>query len=399
LNAIADAGPAAVPGLTVALKNEKATYWALLILREIGPAAKEAVPAVIEVLKDTRPEIRREAVLTLGAIADKSAAPEIANLMSDPHARTAATFVLGQFGVLPADADAACRANAKCDDKMLATVSLWALARVHPDDKELRREATEKLIDRLKEKDQFVRVAAARALAALPPAPEITGPIWEKALQGADAATLSHALDALATLGAPAVPRLIDGLKEPKMRAVIASVLGRIGPPAAPATIALAQYVEDKDAHVAEEAIMALGAIGPAAKEAVPALAKALEGDDKDGNDVEVAMALGRIGPDAAAAVPALVKLLDSANADLAEMSAWSLSRVSPESVTIAAKAVPVLVKPLTTSTPQCRVLAAEGLGNFGPLAKDAAPALEKATADDDPAVAAAAKKALTSVK
>ena len=63
------------------------------------------------------------------------------------------------------------------------------------------------------------------------------------------------------------MPRLIEGLKLPKARANIASVLGRIGPAAAPATTALAEYVEDKDAHVAEEAIMALGAIGPAAKE------------------------------------------------------------------------------------------------------------------------------------
>ena len=137
-----------MPGLIVALKHEKSTYWALLILRGIGPAAKEAVPAVIEVLKDTRPEIRREAVLTLGAIADKSAAPQIAELIGDPQACTAATFVLGQFGELPAAAEAICRENCKCDNKLLATVSLWALARVHPDDKNLRREATEELVAR-----------------------------------------------------------------------------------------------------------------------------------------------------------------------------------------------------------------------------------------------------------
>ncbi len=67
--------------------------------------------------------------------------------------------------------------------RVLSTTSLWALARVHPEDKSLRREATEQLIERLKDQDPFVRVAAARALAALPPAPEITGPLWEKALQ------------------------------------------------------------------------------------------------------------------------------------------------------------------------------------------------------------------------
>ena len=36
-------------------------------------------------------------------------------------------------------------------------------------------------------------------------------PLREKAMQNADAATAQNALDALAALGAPAVPRLIDG--------------------------------------------------------------------------------------------------------------------------------------------------------------------------------------------
>ena len=127
--------------------------------------------------------------------------PQIAAALSDEHAGTAATYALGRIGQIPADAEATIRANAKSDDKMLSTTSLWALARVHPEDKELRREATEQLIERLKDKDAFVRVAAARALAALPPAPEITVPIWEKALQDADETTVRHALDALAALG------------------------------------------------------------------------------------------------------------------------------------------------------------------------------------------------------
>ena len=47
----------------------------------------------------------------------------------------------------------------------------------------------------------MVRVAAAHALAALPPAPEISCPIWEKAMQDADRETIDLALDAVATLG------------------------------------------------------------------------------------------------------------------------------------------------------------------------------------------------------
>ena len=160
---------------------------------------------------------------------------------------------------------------------MLSTTSLWALARVHPEDKQLRREATERLIERLKDQDRFVRVAAARALAALPPAPEITAPIWEKAFQDADETTVRYALDALAALGPPAVPRLIDALKHEKIRGQVVYILGQIGPAAAPATPALAKLIADKDERVAHEAVLALANIGPGAKDAVPALIQALQ--------------------------------------------------------------------------------------------------------------------------
>ena len=55
LNAISEVGAKAVPGLIEALKHEKATYWACLVLRDIGPAAKDAVPALTETLQDPRP--------------------------------------------------------------------------------------------------------------------------------------------------------------------------------------------------------------------------------------------------------------------------------------------------------------------------------------------------------
>ena len=188
---------------------------------------------------------------------------------------------------------------------MLSTVSLWALARVHPEDKELRREAGERLVERLKDQDAFVRVEAAQALAALPPAPEIMAPIWEKVFQDADETTVVHALDALAALGPAAVPRLIDALKYEKVRGQVAYILGKIGPAAAPATDALAKLVADKDDRVAHEAILALANIGPGAKAAVPALTEALQQNDNP-NAHAIVYALGKIGPDAAAAEPVL---------------------------------------------------------------------------------------------
>ena len=100
---VAEAGPQAVPALIEALKNDKAAYWACVVLRDIGPEAKEAVPALTGKLQDPRPEIRREAVLALAAIGEVAApaVPPIVALLDDPQCRTAATFALGRLGRVP----------------------------------------------------------------------------------------------------------------------------------------------------------------------------------------------------------------------------------------------------------------------------------------------------------
>src|SRR5262249_5447983 len=162
------------------------------VIRELGPVAKDAVPALAERLQDERPEVRREVVLALAAIGDSaaSAVPDLAKLLGDENVAPAATYAIGRIGNVPADVESKIQANTKSSDKMLSTSSYWALGNLHPQDKTIRSEVTEALIKRLADEDPYVRTAAARALASLPPAPEITGPIWEKAIQNADDTTM-----------------------------------------------------------------------------------------------------------------------------------------------------------------------------------------------------------------
>ena len=246
LDAVTDAGPAALPGLIEALNNPKAAYWSCIVLRQLGPAAKSAVPALTKTLADKNPEIRREATLALGAIGApaETAAPQIAALLEDPLVREAATFALGQIGKMPSKAIVKVKDNTRSDDKFLSTISYWALARVQPDNKELRRETTTRLVEMLGDKNPFVRAAAGRGLASLPPAPEITLPIWDKFMATADEETAHHALNALAGLGPAAVPRLMKLLKYEKLRAPIAEIFGSIGHAAAPATAALSAHAD-----------------------------------------------------------------------------------------------------------------------------------------------------------
>jgi HEAT repeat protein len=231
----------------------------------------------------------------------------------------------------------------------------------------------------------------------LPAAPEIKLPIFEKALANADETTAHHAMDALATLGAPAVPRLIEALKHKKLRGQVAYVLGEIGAPAAPAAEALAKLAGEADVRPATEAALALAKIGPAAKAAVPTLSAALRSDSPNAH--AIVYALGKIGPAATAAEPALVESMKSQDRSLAVLSACALTQLRPASPQVAARVVPTLVAGLEDTLPQSRQAAAEALGSLGPLAKEALPALEKASRDQEPAVRDAATTALRSVR
>ena len=67
-------------------------------LGKIGPAAKDAVPALIAVVKDERSSIHEEAVNTLGEIGPAAAEAELALRDAvkdkDPNVRTAAARAL-----------------------------------------------------------------------------------------------------------------------------------------------------------------------------------------------------------------------------------------------------------------------------------------------------------------
>jgi HEAT repeat protein len=233
----------------------------------------------------------------------------------------------------------------------------------------------------------------------LPPSPEIAGPIFEKALAGADPTTVQYMLDALAGLGAQAVPKLIAALKYEPLRAQVIYILGQIGPPAAPATAALAKLVDDPDPNVAIEAAYALGKIGPAAKGAVPALIASLKPGEEEPVHAAV-FALGSIGPEAASAEPALVGLIKGSDDSLSLLSAWALVRIRGASAATLAQVLPELEVGLKSPLAKSREMAAETLGSLGAAAKRCRPELERmAKSDDDEDVRAAAAKALKSIR
>ena len=124
-------------------------------------------------------------------------------------------------------------------------------------------------------------------------------PLIEKLIDN-DAHISSIAADALVNIGSPAVPSLIEALKnqDHNLRWHAASVLGDLGTEAAPAVPALTTALQDEDGQVRLYATLALGNIGTAAKAAVPSLMAALQ-DKEQYVRIYVPSALRKIGAEA----------------------------------------------------------------------------------------------------
>lgn len=400
LDEVTNAGAEAMPFLLAMLGKKEAVYWGCLLASEIGPDAAEAVPALIEALGDEQPGVRREAMIALAAVG-KASAPAIGELakgLDDEVNHIPATYALGTIGGLPSEVEKKIRQNSKSDDGVLATVSMWALAKLHPDDKELVRQAVEALGQSLQSDDERRRVMAAQSLIDLEPDPEIAKPIISKILKNARPEVVSAMMDAVATLGEDAVPRMIDLLKMEDSRPRAAAILARIGPKAAAAVPALADALADENPETRSEILMALAAIGPSAAPATAAVIELL-GDPEEDVCYAACFALGQIGLKADAAKEHLGKCLAGDDEFLCMAAAWALACTDPFSEETAAKAVPVLAKALVDPEPMTRLQAAQVLGRFGSLASDALPELEKLLEDSNADIKAAAAETIKVIK
>ena len=184
------------------------------------------------------------------------------------------------------------------------------------------------LVESLLSKDPLARTAAYRALADLRPGPARVMPTVKRILEGPDKEAAAEALQAMASFGERAVPPLINALKLPEYRPLVASILGAIGPPAKDAVGPLAEVAKtDASEEARREALLALGGIGPAAEAAVPAAAAALT-DSDDRVVMAACYALKKIGPAAKDALPALKKLAEDKDATLAKAAEKAIAAI-----------------------------------------------------------------------
>jgi len=400
LQTLAEGGADAVPGLIEALHHKQGRYWASVVLAEIGPPAKAAVPELIKLLDDKELEVRMQAILALGSIgsAAKSAGPAVGKLLNDstPAIRYAAAFTLGQIGATEALPELVKAEEDK--DEFLRMVAAWAVAKLNPDDKPAVSKAIDLIVAALKQDNVFVRRGAARALVELDAPPALVGPPLVAALDDPDPAVQAHVYGAIASLGDEIVPRVAERLHDPATHDKAVRLLGLMGAEAKGAVPHLVTALEKAAPEQRRELLFTLAAIGPDSAAATPALVKALADPDEDLR-VSACYALGKIGPAAAAAAPELRKNLDSQDRVIRLVSVWALLRIVPNDKNIVDLAVPLLTKVVEEGeTELARYEAAASLGDIGAPAKSAVPALQKALEDESPAVREAAAEALKQI-
>ena len=120
---------------------------------------------------------------------------------------------------------------------------------------------------------------------------------------------------------------------------------------------------------------------------------------DDPGCRYAAVLALGRIGPTAKNTVPALQKQIAGKEPMLSVASVWAVKRIDPTNRSLAAAALPVLTKLVGAKDEILRMQAAGALGDLGPEARDAVPALRKLLEDPNEDVRRTAAESLTKIQ
>jgi len=177
-------------------------------LVEIGPAADQAIPALIKSTTGTNSEVRAFALYTLGRIALQPGlvAPVLIRALGDTdrEVRYQAAFGLSSFAFMGGDA----------------------------------RPAVPALIETLQDSDAGTRCGAAQALGHIHSEPGMVVPVLIKSLHDRDPNVRTHAAAALGEFGSNAKPALISLIEElsdkgQNARSAATNALKRIDPAAA----------------------------------------------------------------------------------------------------------------------------------------------------------------------
>lgn len=299
-------GKEALPGLIGVVQNrDKSTlhrYRALRVLTDLGRKAKAAKPVFEAGMKDKILPLAIESAYGYALLNGDMAA---ALPLFREGLKSESLFVLWNTA----------HSIEKLGDRARATV---------PD-----------LIPLLSHKEREIRIAAARGICTMGPAAIPAIKTIANLLNSKDPRERFQIADAFEKLGPnakDALPILVQRLRAKDLDQIkpqpVLTVIGNLGPAAAPAVPALLDLLDQKRSIFRNQVIDVLGEIGPAAKPAAPRLISLLE-DPNRYTRSSAAGALGKIGPEAKVAVPALQNHLDDKDASVRISAASALALVT----------------------------------------------------------------------
>jgi HEAT repeat protein len=176
--------------------------------------------------------------------------------------------------------------------------------------------------------------------------------------------------------GTKILPEMIGLLGSPEhdIQVAAAEAVRQIGPGAQEAVPTLVAILAKNDPQSRIPMMYAMIGIGPGAKAAVPALLPILDCDDFH-SQYWAQRTLGAIGPESRPAVPKLIELLHTSNVSVRHNSAIALGAIGP---VIGPEGLKALEQALDDRMEPVREDAVIALGKLGDFAKPAAPAVRR---------------------
>jgi HEAT repeat protein len=382
-------------------------------LEKQGRAAKEAVPAMIELLRTAKLGSEEysaviHAIERIGV--EKDLLPTLLGGIKgrNPNFADASWRLLSLMGMPALDGILEAAKDTQPATRFYA-LSALALMKEKPANQVL-----PVLISRLEDTEPVVRSQAAVALASMGAAAEPAVPALIKSLRAKNIGA-ALALERVGPAAKNAVPALRDALADTTTAITInmhssseagkvsqvkvtlaeyaAGALGKLGEDAKPAVPNLLRALRSDVEGLRLKVIQALAELGPIDKAIVPGLSHALLNPaHKPEAQKAIFDAMGKMGD---VAVPELVRILRNGAVRHRELAAIQLGQLGP----LAAKAVPDLTFTLRNTSPAIRAASAKALGEIGEEAKSALPALKQmAMTDRDPKTQQAAGDAVTKI-
>ncbi|MEQ9408650.1 MAG: HEAT repeat domain-containing protein [Fuerstiella sp.] len=349
-------------------------------LGELGPYAEGAVSDLGSVLKSENPALQYEVLMALSQIGPLAtgAVSDVSSLLSSdiPELTVAALETLRQIGSVSEQTAGLIEKLVGEDNDAVMTAAVRCLITTNGEADATVVAAVPQLTNALSTSRPSVRNAAAAALVEIgePAIPAL------QRLLGSDVPVARlkacEVAGRLELVAAPLVPLLVATLQDEDERVIRAAVtaLGQIQSDPDLVVPRLQQLLDSESAAVRADVLGALMQFGALAQPAVPAVLDLLK-DQHSIVRAAGARALGRIGSDDAQVVQALVDAVDDPHGGVTIQAVNALSQLGPV-------AVPALVR--MTGQPRFRDLAISVLGEMGPEAGPAVPALVAFLDSDD---------------